>query len=238
MRKPCGPFWIILTPSSPGEIMERMNNRSEIEWAPRVSLAKIRELYLSEARGDCADELVAEVGYGLLARCRSILEFTAACEGEVRCKRCAAAGRETLLARKTKKPAEILRCPACGWQVRWRVYLAESEKVDGQLHAGNARAAFQRYVNRYSHCRTREEKILAIDRLIHEFHWVLVDVKGERAFKPAGVNLLRGSTTQVLDTLNELTYGENTPPELLAGRDWWRAQEPIVKRWETPSGTL
>lgn len=236
MRKPYGSFWIILTASLPGVIMGSMNDRSDIEWAPRVSLSKICELYLSEARGDCADDLVAEVGFSLLARCRSILEFTAACEGEVRCKRCAAAGRETILARRTKKPAEILRCPACGWQVRWRVYLAESEKVDGQLHAGNARAAFQRYVSRYPHCHSREEKILAIDRLIHEFHWVLVDVKGARASKPAGVNLLRGSTTQVLEMLNELTYGENTPPELLSGREWWRAQEPIVKRWEDLTG--
>jgi hypothetical protein len=216
--------------------MSTMNNRSEIEWAPRVSLSKIRELYVREARGDCDDELIDEVSYSLYARCLSILEFTAACEGEVRCKRCAAAGQETILLRKTKKPAEILRCPACGWQVRWRVYLAESEKVDGQLHAGHAREAFQRYASRYPHCHSCEEKILAIDRLVHEFHWILLGEKGPRAHKPAGVNLLRGSTTQVLDTLNELTYGENTPAGLLSGRDWWRAQEPVAKRWYAPPG--
>ncbi len=216
-----------------------MSGRSEIAWAPRVSLAKIRELYIQEASGDCDDELIEAVGFALYARCAGILEFTEACAGRVRCKRCANAGRETIIERRTKKPAEMLRCPACGWQVRWRVYLAESEKVDGQLHAGNAGEAFRRYVARYPMCRTREEKILAIDRLIHEFHWNLIG-EGETAdgrpavvpHKPAGVNLLRGSTSQVLEMLHELTYGENTPPRLLEGREWWQAQKPIAKRKE------
>ncbi len=210
-----------------------MSDRAEIEWAPRVSLAKIRELYLHEARGDCDDELVEAVGFALFARCQDILEFTAACAGQVQCKRCARAGRVTLVERKTMKPAELLRCPLCGWQVRWRVYLSESERVDGQLHAGNAGEAFRRYAVRYPLCATREEKIIAIDRLIHEFHWNLVAESQElRPHKPAGVNLLRGTTTQVIAMLNELTYGENAPPELLADREWWRSQRPIARRKE------
>lgn len=207
-----------------------MNDRAEIEWAPRVSLSKIRELYVQEARGTCDDEMIDAVGFSLYARCQSVMEFTEACAGRVRCKRCAKAGQETIIERRTKKPVEVLRCPVCGWQVRWRVYLAESEKVDGQLHAGNAGEAFRRYVTKYPQSRSREEKILAIDRLIHEFHWVLVDeAKEPEAWKPAGVNLLRGSTTQVLDLLNELTYGDHTPPELLENRDWWLSQKRIAK---------
>jgi len=213
-----------------------MNHRSEIEWAPRVSLAKIRELYLQEANGNCDDTLIEEVGFGLLMRCVGILEFTEACAGRVRCKRCARTGLETIIERKTKKPAEILLCPVCKWQVRWRVYMAESEKVDGQLNAGHAGDAFRRYAARYPHCSSREEKILAIDRLIHEFHWILLgedqgaESRLPEAHKPAGVNLLRGSTSLVLQTLSELTYGENTPRGLLEGREWWLSQKPIVKR--------
>ena len=200
-----------------------MSDRSEIEWSPRVSLAKIRALYLNEARGTCGDELIEEVGFGLLARCLSILEYTAACdEGKVRCKRCAKLGQVTILLRSLSKPSALLRCPACGWQVRWRVYKAESENADGQLRAGHAAAAFARYVQVYPQCRTRAEKILAIDRLIHEFHWILVhEDQPARANKPAAVNLLRGNIRQVLDLLNELTYGENTPPELAAAKARW-----------------
>jgi hypothetical protein len=204
-----------------------MSDRSEIEWSPRVSLAKIRALYVNEARGSCDDELIEEVGFGLLARCQSIIEYTMACEtGQVSCKRCARQGQTTLIQRNMHKPATLLRCPVCGWQVRWRVYKAESENADGQLLAGHAAAAFARYAAVYPLCQTRAEKILAIDRLIHEFHWILVKEDGPaRPNKPAGVNLLRGNILQVFNLLNELTYGENTPPELLAAKERWLAQQ-------------
>jgi hypothetical protein len=204
-----------------------MSDRSEIEWSPRVSLAKIRALYVNEARGTCDDELIEEVGFGLLARCQSIFEYTEACEaGKVRCKRCAKQGQNTIIQRNMNKPSALLRCPVCGWQVRWRVYKAESENADGQLRAGHAGAAFARYVAVYPQCRAREEKILAIDRLIHEFHWILVQKdQSIRANKPAGVNLLRGNILEVFNLLNELTYGENTPPELIEVKARWLEQQ-------------
>lgn len=204
-----------------------MSDRSEIEWAPRVSLSKIRELYVNEARGTCSDELIEEVGFGLLARCRSIFEYTAACEeGKVRCMRCARQGQTTIIQRNMSKPSPLIRCPVCGWQVRWRVYKNESENYDGQLLAGHAGAAFERYMAVYPQCRSREEKILAIDRLIHEFHWFIIkEDQPARGNKPAAVNLLRGNIAQVFNLLNELTYGENTPPELLEGKDWWVEQQ-------------
>jgi hypothetical protein len=204
-----------------------MGERSEIEWSPRVSLAKIRALYENEARGTCDDDLIEEVGFGLLARCRSILEYTEACDtGKVRCKRCEKQGETTIIQRNMNKPSALLRCPVCGWQVRWRVYKAESENADGQLRAGHAGAAFTRFVAVYPQCRTREEKILAIDRLIHEFHWFLIqDDQPARPNKPAAVNLLRGNIPQVMNFLNQLTYGENTPPELLEGKAWWVEQQ-------------
>ncbi len=77
-----------------------------------------------------------------------------------------------------------------------------------------------RYAEVYPQCRTREEKILAIDRLIHEFHWILVkEDQPARANKPAGVNLLRGNIRQVLTLLNELAYGENMPFERLGRKN-------------------
>jgi hypothetical protein len=165
-------------------------------------------------------------------RCQSILEYTRACVGLVQCKRCANTGIATLVERKTMKPAEVLRCPQCGWQVRWRVYVAEAEKSGGNLHAGNAGAAFEKFVRTYPLSRTAREKIVAIDHLIHEFHWILMaQDQAPEAHKPAGVNLLQGSTTQVLELLYGLTYGEGAFPELLANREWWLGQKRIAK-WE------
>ena len=204
-----------------------MSGRHEIEWSPRVSRAKIRLFYVNEARGTCDDELIEEVGFGLFARCQSIIEYTEACEtGKVRCMRCAKQGQTTIIQRNMNKPSTLLRCPVCGWQVRWRIYKTESENADGQLHAGHAVDAFTRYVAVYPKCRTREEKIIAIDRLIHEFHWFLIrENQPASANKPAGVNLIRGNIREVFNLLNELTYGENTPPELLANKEWWLEQQ-------------
>jgi hypothetical protein len=211
-----------------------INNRAEIEWAPKVSLAKIRTLYIRESQGICDEELIDEVGTALYQRCESILEFTDATRGKVRCKRCGQAGTISLIERKTRNTTEIVKCPVCGWQVRWRVYLNEAEKSGGNLHVGHAKAAFERFVQAYPHCQNGREKILAIDLLIHEFHWILLkesqDGQTTIPHKPAGLNLLQGSTNQILEFLNTLTYGENTAPELLANREWWRSQRPIARR--------
>jgi hypothetical protein len=202
-----------------------VNDRSDIHWSPKMALSRIRLLYLREAQGICDDELIDEVGLGLYFRCESILEFTEAVQnGNVKCKRCAARGTTTILQRKTNKPAEILKCPVCSWQIRWRVYVTEADR-NGNLHAGHAQAAFERYVQVYPRCQSAGEKIAAIDQLIHEFHWLSMgEDKSPEAIKPAGVNLLQGSTTQVLALLDELTYGKDIPEELQETRDKWFAE--------------
>jgi hypothetical protein len=199
-----------------------VNNRSDIHWAPKVSLSKIRQLYLRESQRICEDELVDEVGLSLYLRCESILEFTEAVQnGRVTCKRCAVDGIVTVIERQTMQPAEILKCPLCSWQVRWRVYVKEAEAT-GNIHAGHAQLAFERYTQTYPRCQTAKEKIVAIDELIHEFHWLIMeDGKSPEAAKPAGVNLLQGSSKQVLAMLNELTYGKDTPTEMLETRELW-----------------
>jgi hypothetical protein len=203
-----------------------VNDRADIEWAPKVSLAKIRQLYVKEAQGICEDELIDDVGLGLYFRCESIIEYTEAVQhGRVRCKRCARLGNDTIIKRESMKPTELLKCPVCAWQIRWRVYVREAEKASGNLHWGNAQAAFERYLQTYPQCTTSKEKIVAIDRLIHEFHWLTMgEDKEAEGWKPAGVNLLQGSTAQVLALLDELTYGGQAPAEVLEMRDWWLAQ--------------
>ncbi len=50
-------------------------------WAPRVPQHKIRQLYLDDAQGIYDDALIADVGYGLLARCGSFLAANEAARG-------------------------------------------------------------------------------------------------------------------------------------------------------------
>lgn len=207
------------------------NDRADIQWAPRVNLHKIRALYLSDAQGIRDDESIDAVGIELLLRCRSILEYTEARDGHVKCMRCAASGITTMIDRETQKSTEWLRCPICSWQIQWRVYVREAEKKSGQLNASRARPAFEAYVRKYPQYRSARDKMLAIDRLIHQFHWTLRGVgKDPQADRSASVNLLEGSRTQILDLLDGLAYDKNTTPGLLETRHWWRSQKPNAKR--------
>ena len=207
------------------------NDRADIHWAPRVSMHKIRALYLSNAQGIYDDELIDEVGIELYLRCESILEYTEAHEGRVKCKRCAESGITTMIDRETKESTEWLRCPICSWQIQWRVYVREAKKTRGQLTAGRAGSAFEEYASNYPRCRSARDKMLAIDRLIHQFHRAMRgEGKEPQAERTACVNLLEGSTTQILDLLDGLAYDKNTTSGLLATRYWWRSQKPIVRR--------
>ena len=44
----------------------------KIRWAPKVRQEKLWQLYQSDAQGLLDEDLAAEVGYALLARCESI----------------------------------------------------------------------------------------------------------------------------------------------------------------------
>ncbi len=200
-----------------------VNNRQDICWAPRVNLYEIKKLYLSCAQGMYDESLIDDVGIALFLRCDSILEYTWANEGKVRCKRCHRDGEETYIERRSRLPKELLRCSVCGWQIQWRVYLSETEKkASGQLMAGHARRAFEVYHEQYPICRDPRSKMLAIDRLIHEFHWMLKkDVDRPVAMRTACANLLEGSANQIMELLNGLTYGDGTDAEILETRNQW-----------------
>jgi hypothetical protein len=98
-----------------GQLEQRPDAAVEINppWAPRVPRHEIARLYATDARGIVDEEMIDEVGYGLLARCEAILIATEAVHGRVRCPRC----RQTF--RRRRGPDEVLQCPDCGWQHTW-----------------------------------------------------------------------------------------------------------------------
>jgi hypothetical protein len=51
--------------------------------------------------------------------------------------------------------------------------------------------------------------------------------------RPAGANLLGGSTTQIIEMLNELTYGERAPAALLEEKALWLEQRKLKHRIES-----
>lgn len=166
--------------------------RIVVRWAPRVSTALIRRLYASDAKGIQDEDLVNELGYALYARCRSILRATSAHNGTVECPGCVGAvphrfGEE-----------ETLRCSECGWEMRWRSYRAT---YHGQrLLAGGAAEAFTGYLRQFEIAAGYRDKIMAIDRLIHNFHR---DARGN-ATAPAARNVIDANVGEVFELLDGL----------------------------------
>ena len=59
----------------------------KILWSPKIRPEKLWALYQSDAPGALDEDLLTEMGYGLFARCQSILMIR---DGQVPCPRCGA----------------------------------------------------------------------------------------------------------------------------------------------------
>jgi hypothetical protein len=174
-----------------------MNQQPDnIQWAPRVALAKIRGVYVSERDGRLDEDLLEAVGYALLARCSDILAVTAALAGRVECRRC---GQVILRQRvgQLDEHLEQLRCGACGWEVAWGDYF---HSISGRkLRGSEVVHEYQQFVDDWQQARTAPAKMLAIDRLIHAFH----TYQG-RPGKSVAVTVIGGSSGQVMEFIEGL----------------------------------
>jgi DNA-directed RNA polymerase subunit RPC12/RpoP len=192
-----------------------------LQWSPRLSRQKLRQLYNLDSQGILDEELLDDVGWCLLARCRDILTVHRAKRGKsVRCPACDGRGEETYLPRQGGFE-ELIRCPQCGWQIRWVDFLGAVKRR--QLNAGGAVKAFADYVACFSSARSPQEKMLAIDQLIHAFHYSIRELP-DLPTRPVGVNLIQGNLKAVIALLDELSFGENAGQERLAIRQGWEQE--------------
>lgn len=169
-------------------------------------------------------ELLDEVGTKLYQRCRSILDVHSAKMGTVRCQSCDQKGVETWIRRGQihKKDWEISQivCPLCGWRVGWGDYIRSFKRH--QLNSGGALPAFETFVREYPGSRDPREKLLAIDHLIHAFHYSFRD-RPEMPSRPVGPNLIKGKLEEVILWLDELSAAPAQQAE-------WRA---TLQRYRT-----
>ena len=195
--------------------------KAEVRWARRVSKTSIRRLYESDAQGLLDEEMLDEVGMALYARCESILTVYEARDlGRVRCPVCERVERRVVIQRQGGLE-ERLSCPECGWSLTWHEYRRTFQRR--QLNSGGALPAFQAFVRAYALARTPQQKMLAVDRLLHEYHY---SVKGQPDVptRAVAVNLLDGRLTDVVAFLDELTYGVASTPGLAETRVAWRTE--------------
>jgi hypothetical protein len=197
-----------------------MNDSEKIRWAPKMRREKIIALYNSDASQLGLDEeLLIEVGYALLARCRSIQMIQ---NGQIDCPRCGHTFQAFVMREPNAAGLEIL-CPAdCGWSTALAAY--QNSYRHRELWAGKAGPAFEQYLAAFPLASTPEAKMYCIDRLLHAFHW---DLASRLPNRSAANNLIEGSMEQVLSMLDQLTFGNDKQ-----AKDAWRAtvQKMIARR--------
>jgi hypothetical protein len=189
-------------------------------WAPRVPQRKIRRLYENDALGLYDDELIDEVGYSLFARCESFIVANQAVHGQALCPRCSA------VVSHSGSKDETLRC-TCGWALTWGAYFEtiQHKQLSG---AEPVIRLFQKFVDRFPSACSARCKMLLIDRLIHGFHWYY---KTNKPTRPVAVNLIEGRLRQVMDFLDELTYGQKSTPGLAETKAEWDQNIRTARGW-------
>jgi hypothetical protein len=190
-----------------------------LRWAPRVPLHAILRLYETDAMGIVDDEQIDAVGYALLARCESIVAVTEAHDaGRLSCPRCRAPVQRQGTALSQEDDAEVLRCGACGWATTGRALRLSYRGK--QLYGPRALPAFDAYVIEFPRARTPQQRMLAIDRLIHAIHG---DLAQGYVGRPVGVSVLEGDRAAVVRLLDGLAVGGGSTPGLQEGRAAWEA---------------
>ena len=183
--------------------------RDRPTWAGRVPRHKIAELYKKDALGICDEELIDEVGIGLLVRIEQIFRARKANSGLASCPLCQ---REIP---HDFDPAFLLRCDSCNWELTWAEY--HKSKQGKYLIASGMDPFLTEYVEQYRVARSPQEKMILIDTLIHRYHW---ELEGGLS-GPGARNLIGGKPNEVIDFLNQLSYGTGSSPEILATREEW-----------------
>jgi hypothetical protein len=182
-------------------------------------------------------DLLDDVGYGIYARSRDLIEVSEAWRGRVQCWHC-----DNIVLRRQGKVAEyrghgptliggkgeVLTCDQCGWRISWEKY-CKSTSGKG-LNATGLEDMFGAFVERWPSARSAHARLLLIDTLIHEFHCR----DGSTIGSSVGAAVIRATPEEVLALLDDLAYGSGTTSGLLETQRRWasrleakKAQHPL-----------
>jgi hypothetical protein len=191
-----------------------MGGKIIIQWAPRVKQCLVKHLYELDAQGIYDEELLDEVGWALYARAKSFIDAVKAVNGRARCPSCEA----IILHHST--PDEILHCPNCAWELPWRDYFKtiQHKQLSG---AQPVIDFFQDFIRQFPKADTSRDKMFLIDQLIHGFH---IYFKNADVTRAAAVNLIEGRYHEVVEFLNQLSYGDQSTPGTRETLETWRGK--------------
>ncbi len=195
----------------------------KIKWSPVVSREKIRRLYEGEGRGLLDTELLEDVGISLLLRCESILMVSTS---RVRCPECGTEFHlESETLRRNRDDRYFCLGEDCSWEITWGEY--HSSWTKRRLYGGKALSAFRCYVKAYPQADTPARKMIAVDQLLHAFHW---DLQAAAPNRLAADNLIDGNHSQVLQLLDDLSGASDSQDEK------WHETMKVMKRRRSGKG--
>jgi hypothetical protein len=190
-------------------------------WAGRVPQWKLRKLYETDAKGIHDEELIDEVGYGLLARCESFILANEVRGGTLPCPCCSAQVEHT------HRKEDVLSCD-CGWELTWGEYFKtiQHKQLSG---AEPVLRQFGEYVRHFPKARTPRERMVLIDQLIHGFHSYYRGVGNPT--RPVAINLIGGRLSEVINFLDSLTYGPGSTPGTREAKAEWDRNITTARGW-------
>ena len=193
-------------------------------WAGRVSKRKIAQIYQDDASGMHDEELLNDVAYTLLARCKSMLIVEEARNGRATCPIC-----DAVVNHEAKKDC-LLACVNCNWTGSWNDYRASMDGL--HLLAPGLQPFCREYVQRLPLVKTSKEKMFWIDWLIHRCHWEGTALPGQ----PGAVCLIKGRAQDVNAFLDALSAGTLSPQNVDGlGQLWSSAQKEQIQKWRNAS---
>ncbi len=179
-------------------------------WAPRLRKAEIERLYRSCENGLLDEDLVDEVGYGLYARCESMLEVTEILRtGRPKCPACKAT-----LPSRNWEPDEMLVCPACEWKCPAQLYQKTHSRKN--FSTGGHDEDLRAFMHKFRTSQSYGEKLVLIDTLIHYFHWA------SEQGRPLATAFIEGNMKSTVAFLDRLSYGDSVPDAVHRTREEWR----------------
>lgn len=193
-------------------------------WSGRVRKQKIAQLYEDDARGMHDEDLINDVAFTLLARCKSMLIVEAARNGRALCPVCG-----SIVEHEARKGC-LLACKNCDWTGSWNDYRGSMDGL--HLIAPGLQPFCREYVRRLPLVKTPKEKMYWIDWLIHRCHWEGTALPGQ----PGAVCLIQGRASDVNEFLTNLSAGAHKLGIVGdLGKYWSEEQKEQIRKWRKAS---
>ena len=165
---------------------------NQFHWPEKLNVSRLRQLYMKDSKGLQDEELADDIGLCLYIRCKYGKEdMINLNQYKLRCHHCD----------KILDGSEDFRECSCGYQYSYKEYRRSYRK--NNMPTGAAAKVFDDYVAKWPKLRSYEDKMMAIDTLLHEFH---LNLNSGAVHRPVAMNFMDGTREKIEGIIKELAY--------------------------------